>query len=336
MKEKLAAIDESSIEELQRIKAEQEVILERLDLMEEKRGAVSEEVYERVHRDYEGRMEGLEAQAGPLKEQARGEYGVLKIVAVEIESLLKTAEMDREELQLRHDLGEFSDEAFGAQLEEHEAQVAGHQDDLSEAHALKERFLSAFHTEEELEEGSQSGLAEETLESESEPFGDEEIAEELDFPGGPPPLPDNGEQVFETPDTDPAVEAEEAAPVAMEAEEIPEQTAAISLQSPVPEGATMILRWPKLLFQTEGGNFEEHTVVGGSTILGSGSACDIMVSGIKVAERHAEITLAEDGHIIRDLESSVGTLINGVEITEWNLSDGDSIQLGEVVLIYKD
>ena len=39
-----------------------------------------------------------------------------------------------------------------------------------------------------------------------------------------------------------------------------------------------------------------------------------MVSGIKVAERHAEITLAEDGHIIRDLESSVGTLVNGVEI----------------------
>ncbi len=336
MKERLVAIDVSSIEELQRIKAEQEVILERLDLMEEKQGAVSEEVYDRVHRDYEGRMKALDAEAGPLKEQARGEYGVLKTVLVEIESSLKTAEMDQEELQLRHDLGEFSDEAFGTQQEEHEAQVSGYQNDLAEAQELKERFLSAFHTEEELEEGSQSGLAEETPEGDPEPFGGEEFTEEADLPEGPPPLPENNGVFGEVPDLQPVVEAEEAAPVAMEAEEVPELTAAIPLPSQVPDGATMILRWPKLLLQTEAGDFEEHTVVGGSTVLGSGSACDITISGIKVAERHAEITLAEDGHVIRDLESSVGTLINGVEITEWKLADGDSIQLGEVVLIYKE
>ncbi len=336
MKDRLVAIDVSSIEELQRIKSEQEVILERLDLMEEKRGAVSEVVYERVHLDYEGRMRGLEAEAGPLKEQARGEYGVLKTMLVEIESSLKTAEMDQEELQLRHDLGEFSDDAFGTQQEEHEAQVSGHQNDLAEAQALKERFLSAFHTEEELEEGSQSDLAEEILSSIAEPFGDEEIAEEFIFPEGPPPLPEDTGDIGEAPDGQPIVEAEEAAPVAMEAEEVPEQTEAIPLPSPVPDGATMILRWPVLLLQTDTGDFEEHTVVGGSTVLGSGSECDIIISGVKVAERHAEITLAEDGHVIRDLESSVGTLINGVEITEWKLADGDSIQLGEVVLVYKE
>ncbi len=336
MKERLVAIDVSSIEELQRIKSEQEVILERLELMEEKRGAVSEEVYERVHLDYEGRMRGLEAEAGPLKEQARGEYGVLKTVLAEIESALKTAEMDQEELQLRHDLGEFSDEAFATQQEEHEAQVSGHQNDVAEAEALKERFLSAFHTEEELEEGAQPGLAEETFKSDSEPFVGGEVTEEPDLPEGPPPLPANNGAGGGASDDQPFVEAEEVAPVAMEAEEIPEMTAAVNLPSSVPDGATMILRWPKLLLQTEDGDFEEHTVVGGSTVLGSGSACDIMISGVKVAERHAEITLAEDGHVIRDLESSVGTLINGVEITEWRLSDGDSIQLGEVVLVYKE
>jgi len=326
MKGKLDAIDVSSIEELQRIKAEQDVILERLDLMEEKRGAVSEEVYDRVHLDYEGQMTMLEEQAGPLKEQARGQHASLKIVLEEIEESLKSEEMDLEELQLRHDLGEFSDEDFGTKMEECEALVSGHQDDLAEAQALKEQFISAFHSEEELEEEPQSGPTDESPESDRETLGGEEIDGASELSEGPPPPPGD----------DPVFEAEETAPVALEAEEIPEQTAEVSLPSPSPDGETMILRWPKLLLQTEGGDFEEHSVVGVSTSLGSGTECDITISGIKVAERHAEILLTEDGHLIRDLESSVGTLVNGVEITEWNLADGDSIQMGELVLVYKE
>jgi len=65
-------------------------------------------------------------------------------------------------------------------------------------------------------------------------------------------------------------------------------------------------------------------------------ACDIVLSGVKLADRHAEIALTEQGYVIRDLKSSVGTLINGVEITEWNLSDGDTLQMGEVVLVFRE
>ena len=336
MKEKLASIDEASIEELQRIKAEQDVILQRLDSMEDRRDAVSKEVFGRVHLDYENRMKGLEEQAGPLKEQARGQFAALKTILQEIESSVRTAEMDREELQLRHDLGEFSDETFSEHMEEHEARVEGHQGDLAEAQALRERFLSAFHSEEELEEGAGSSPVAATSDENSEDHkvqGDPEAPESED---GPPPIPGNGETDAMEPGGQPEAEPEEAVSVESEAEENTEQTASISLPSPVPDGATMILRWPKLVAQTNAGDVEEHAVVGGSTVLGSHSKCDIVVSGPKVAERHAEIIMIADGHMIRDLESSVGTLVNGVEITEWKLAAGDSIQLGEAVLIFKE
>lgn len=336
MQEKLAAIDESSIEELQRIKAEQDVILQRLNLMKERREVVSEEVFGRVHLDYEGRMKSLEEQAGPLKVQVREQYSALKIVLAEVEASVKTAEMDREELQLRHDLGEFSDEAFATHLEEHEARVAGHQGDLAGVQALREKLLSAFHSEGELEGESQPSPTSSTPEINLETLVGVEIPGVSDLPEGPPPIPGFDEAISLEFGGAPSAEAEEVAPVAMEDEEIPEQAASIPLPSPAPDGATMILRWPTLLLQTEGGDFEEHTVVGGSTILGSDSACDIVVSGVKVADRHAEISLAQHGHMIRDLDSSVGTLVNGVRITEWKLSDGDSIQVGDVVLIFKD
>ncbi len=335
MKERLAAIDAASIEELQRIKAEQDVILQRLKLMEEKRSAVSEEVFGRVLLDYEGRMNSLEDEAGPLKERARIQHGALKILLLEIEASVKTAEMDREELQLRHDLGEFADETYSEALKEHEDRVEGHHGDLAEAQALKEGFLSAFYSEEELEDGAEPDPALSISDEEPE---DLEVEGDPDAPvsqEGPPPIPWDDENDHEESDDPPEFEAEEAVPVAMEAKEIPDLPELDSLLSLVEDDGTMILRWPKLILQAENGDFEQHTVVGGSTILGSGSACDIVITGAKVAERHAEIIMIADGHMIRDLESSVGTLVNGVEISEWKLAGGDSIQLGEAVLIFK-
>jgi hypothetical protein len=344
MKERLAAIDVSSIEELQRIKTEQDVILQRLEMMEEKRSAVSEEVFGRVHLDYEGQMTDLEEQAGPLKEQARGQYAELKVVLEEIEAAVNTAEMDSEELQLRHDLGEFSDEDFAEHQEEHEDRVAEHRSDLEEAQALRERFLSAFHSEDELEDGSPADPGEEVQEEEQEVFEDEDDPGVPGLPAGPPPIPGNDDQVFGDsepeaeiePESELAEEVEEAAPMAMEAEEISDQTVSMPLPSPVPEDATMILKWPALLLQTEKGDFEERPVVGASSILGSDPECEITISGSKVGQRHSEIIMTENGHMVRNLDETVGTLVNGVEITEWNLSDGDSIQIGEVILVFKE
>jgi len=342
MKEKLATIDISSIEELQRINSEQEVILQRFDLMEERKDRVSEEVFVRVHLDYEGRMKSLEEQAVPLKVHARAQYSALKRILDEIEAVVNTAEMDREELELRHDLGEFSDGVFAEHMQEHETRIAEHRGDLEAAQDLRERFISAFHSAGELENDSEedppppSVLLTPELELDT--------LAGLEIPGiaglqsnEPPPIPESGEEVFPLDRGGPDVRATEG--VASEDQgmgEVAELVDSLPGPLPVSDSATMILRWPKLVRQGEDGELEEHAVVGGVTVLGSGLACDIVLSGVKLADRHAEIALTEQGYVIRDLKSSVGTLINGVEITEWNLSDGDTLQMGEVVLVFRE
>jgi pSer/pThr/pTyr-binding forkhead associated (FHA) protein len=96
----------------------------------------------------------------------------------------------------------------------------------------------------------------------------------------------------------------------------------------------MILKWPKLLVHSDTGHAEEHAVVGAETVLGRGSDCSIVVEGKKVSAKHAKIALGPTGHLIRDLGSQVGTLVNGVEVSERELANGDTIQLGEVKMTF--
>ena len=308
MKEELAAIDVSSIDELQRIKKEQDVVLQRLERMEEKKESVSQEVFDRVRVDYKNRMKDLEEEAGPLKDQARRQYAELKSVLGTIELAVSAAKMDREELELRHELGEFDDDSFAKRMKEQEAKVAGHDKDLKEAETIRDRFLSAFHSEDELETAP-----------------------------APPPPAKAGSEAPAAPEQA-AEPVDDATVIGVPIPKDLDKTAAIPVQpkkneSPPADG-TMILQWPKLLVHVDDGRAEEHSVVGAGTVIGSASDCDLVLAGKKIADKHAEIALGANGHIIKDLGSPVGTLVNGVEVTERELADGDTIQIGEVKLTF--
>ncbi len=365
MLDELKAIDTSAIEELQRIKGEQEVLSDRLAKMEEKKGKVSEEVFMRVRQDYETRMHALEQEAAPLKEAARAEYARLKQLLDEIGAAARTAQLDREELELRHELGEFSQEEYDELVEEHEARVREHQEHLTEAEELQKRFQSAFLAPEELEVPPPATPEEEAGGEPSPPLeldGEEPEAdtqevhppdedEATPFQEEPAPMeqPAAEEEPF-APEAEPVLEGEgNETPTPDDGQEVavPDATAAI----PVPPemladgggdaqeftaGSTMLISWPKLIGQAEDGSTVEYPVAGSTTSLGRDPENDIVLSGKKVSRRHAEVVLAEDGYMIRDLGSTVGTLVNGVQVTEWKLSNGDSVQLGDVVLVFME
>ena len=152
MLEKLGEIDTTAIVELVEIKAEQELLESRLEAMAEKQGKVSEEVFARVRNDYEARLENLESKARPLKEQARREYSRLRELHEQCEQGLRAARMDTEELQFRHDLGEFEEKQFQQQLEASGKQEEERGKELAAAESLTERFVEAFRSRDELEE----------------------------------------------------------------------------------------------------------------------------------------------------------------------------------------
>jgi len=77
-----------------------------------------------------------------------------------------------------------------------------------------------------------------------------------------------------------------------------------------------------------------YPLVRGTTTLGRGTDCDIRVEDPGVSRRHCEIVLSPTPRV-RDLNSTNGTLVNGGRITEFDLTDGTSLQLGGTTLVFR-
>lgn len=67
----------------------------------------------------------------------------------------------------------------------------------------------------------------------------------------------------------------------------------------------------------------------GELILGRHHSCDVVLSDPSVSRRHARLVL-RDGHwVLQDLESTNGTMINGVRVGRCALRPGDRLALGD-------
>ncbi|HUF03305.1 MAG TPA: GGDEF domain-containing protein [Aridibacter sp.] len=76
-------------------------------------------------------------------------------------------------------------------------------------------------------------------------------------------------------------------------------------------------------------------------IIGRALEADVRVNDSRISRRHAMITAVNDpetgetSHLLKDLGSSNGTLLNGEKVTEETLHNGDKITLGEHILRFE-
>lgn len=70
----------------------------------------------------------------------------------------------------------------------------------------------------------------------------------------------------------------------------------------------------------------------GDTLLGRDASNDVQIDHPSVSDRHCEVRVRDSMVTIKDLGSSVGTLVDGVPAGEERLRDGQSIRLGDVEL----
>jgi pSer/pThr/pTyr-binding forkhead associated (FHA) protein len=70
------------------------------------------------------------------------------------------------------------------------------------------------------------------------------------------------------------------------------------------------------------------------THIGRGFSCEVCLDDQRVSRRHAIITCRQNRTRILDDRSSNGTYLNGRQISEAELHDGDVIVLGGVILGY--
>ena len=71
-----------------------------------------------------------------------------------------------------------------------------------------------------------------------------------------------------------------------------------------------------------------------TSTLGRHPESDIVLTDPSVSTRHAIIKHREKGRFIQDLDSSNGTRVNGAEIEEALLNDGDRLSFGDVHGVY--
>jgi adenylate cyclase len=89
----------------------------------------------------------------------------------------------------------------------------------------------------------------------------------------------------------------------------------------------------RLTYQ-DGDQQQVHTFTTGEVVLGRSPECQVVLKDFGISRNHAKIVVGEDGVRILDLKSKNGTQVNGVQIVEAPLKDGDKILLGKLPLTF--
>ena len=69
-------------------------------------------------------------------------------------------------------------------------------------------------------------------------------------------------------------------------------------------------------------------------LIGRAALNHIAIDNPSVSAQHAILARVADSYRLKDLNSTNGTLVNGVSITDAELKDGDKIRFGSVVAVF--
>lgn len=71
-------------------------------------------------------------------------------------------------------------------------------------------------------------------------------------------------------------------------------------------------------------------------VVGRTTGCDLVIDDGKASRRHLRVIVEAGVVEVEDLGSSNGTLLNGKPVTRRVVRDGDQIQIGKTVLVYRE
>ncbi len=98
--------------------------------------------------------------------------------------------------------------------------------------------------------------------------------------------------------------------------------------------ATLRVRKTKLLIVSGPLQGQEFVINKEVFTIGSGEHNDLELQDTTISKRHCEIAVDQNGYQIRDLGSTNGTIIQGVNVTSACLSPGAEIQIGKTRLVF--
>ena len=81
-------------------------------------------------------------------------------------------------------------------------------------------------------------------------------------------------------------------------------------------------------------NNQVHRLKHKVTTIGRSLGNHMVITDPLVSRKHAEIRFENNQFILQDLNSTGGTFLNGVRVTQTSLSSGDSITLAGVAIVF--
>lgn len=92
---------------------------------------------------------------------------------------------------------------------------------------------------------------------------------------------------------------------------------------------------PKLVVLSEEMAGKEFALIGDKLQVGRGPANDVRIEDGSISGTHAELVLQGSDYLLRDLNSTNGTRVNGEQITEFKLTGGEQVRFGRIDCRYE-
>jgi pSer/pThr/pTyr-binding forkhead associated (FHA) protein len=86
---------------------------------------------------------------------------------------------------------------------------------------------------------------------------------------------------------------------------------------------------------TQGPGAGRQVVLSSWCVIGRAADADVVLQDRRVSRRHASIMLRGTEHVLKDLASRNGTILNDQEVLAGTLLDGDMIRVGRVTLVFR-
>lgn len=366
MNEESQDIDVSALAELVSLRHDEETLMERLQKMDASREKVSAIVYHRVKSDYETRRAALESRGRAPRERAGREYAKLRLRITEAEKAVEESLLEKQEVEFRHDLGEFDEGQFETRFSESDRRLTERQEALARFLKLRDEFREAFHTMEDLEKAAASAPPHEPVARPPEPRFDAQRSSSVPrppMPSAPQPVPaesrvdstaTRSDERTRPPMPAPTIpppptysespEATMIGPVpgvGRSLADSPQATIVASIPVARPGGrgesasATYPMVFGRIIVLSDEKPQKEYVLQAEPSSIGRSPDSTIHLPYTDVSRQHAAIHREGDRFKVLDRGSPNGVFVNGERVKERLLSEGDVIQVGRRKLLFK-
>lgn len=300
-------------------------------------------VYARVIADYEARIAAIAGQVQAERTRAREVLQTLASAHERRRLALEGAQAKLQECEFRHSIGEYSAEQFATASQQAEAAIVECEAAFESVRVLRERYLELLAdvpaAEVAAPDPPRAAVAPAKAPASAKVPAPAPVAPAT--PAAPPAAAAPVAPV--APPVPPIVPPPVPAPSPVAAAPPVESDATVYMPQPSPgdfsvpgQGDALdtgsfgtVLISAALLIEQRGGLPGMHHRLGLLTTIGRTADNHIVVPLKDVSRRHAEVRMAPNGYLLKDLESPNGTFVNGNRVTEHLLQDNDSVMIGE-------